>query len=315
MPSDSALDRVARLIDLIPYLASREGRTADIAARLQVSVEDLERDLEIAFLCGLPGYTPDLLIDLHLEEGQVLVTEPQVLVRPRRFTSSEISALLLGLEIIETSFGTSKTIRECVKSIRKKLDVSQEIDHVMAEIDSVHQAKMALLETGINSPSRISFTYVDSLGTESKGRIVTPWEIVVRGGRLLVRGFDHNHREPRDFFIGSISNLVLIEGEPIPRSDAIATDGSAGKEPVCATLIFENLPFWWIRRYSPFIDRWEVKGDETVVEVRYWKSDWLWRALVPVIDHLANVDAQGLSDQLVREEILSYLSASAGPVE
>jgi hypothetical protein len=69
MPSESALERVERIIDLIPYLHHRQVNLSELASRLGQDIAEIERDLEIAFLCGLPGYTPDLLIDMSMEDG------------------------------------------------------------------------------------------------------------------------------------------------------------------------------------------------------------------------------------------------------
>lgn len=315
MPSDSALDRVARLLELIPFLANQESDVAEIASRLQVSVEDLERDLQIAFLCGLPGYTPDLLIDLHLEDGRAFVTEPQVLGKPRRLTSSEASALLLGLAIIEGSFATSDVIHKSVTSLREKLELTEISISPVTEVDPTHQSKMAIVEESLEQSSRISFTYVDSLGIVTSGRLLTPWEVVVRGGRSLVRGFDHGHQEVREFFLSSMSDIELVEGVPRLQREVGFDSGSNGADPEEATLVFEDLPLWWIRRYSPFIDRWEAKGRETTVVVRYWRREWLLRALISVVDHLEKVDAVGLPQQAVKERLLSYLSGSAPSFE
>ena len=62
---------------LVPYLNARGGvRLADAAEALDVSPEQLLKDLKVLFMCGLPGGYPDDLIDVDLdalegEEGEI----------------------------------------------------------------------------------------------------------------------------------------------------------------------------------------------------------------------------------------------------
>ena len=52
-------------------------------------------------MCGLPGYTPLELIDMYYEDGYVTVSDPQSLDRPRKMSRSEMTALLVGLDVLE----------------------------------------------------------------------------------------------------------------------------------------------------------------------------------------------------------------------
>jgi proteasome accessory factor C len=64
----AAKDQVARLLRLVPYLHARDQVSLDEAARaLGVAPEQLEKDLRVLFLCGLPGGYPDDLIDVDLD--------------------------------------------------------------------------------------------------------------------------------------------------------------------------------------------------------------------------------------------------------
>ena len=55
----AAKDQVARLLRLVPFLHSRGQVSLEEAARvLGVAPEQLEKDLRVLFLCGLPGGYP-----------------------------------------------------------------------------------------------------------------------------------------------------------------------------------------------------------------------------------------------------------------
>jgi hypothetical protein len=50
------------------------------------------------------------------------------------------------------------------------------------------------------------------------------------------------------------------------------------------------------------------------VELRYWSEEWLIRALVPILDLIEAIDAEGLSSDQLRSLFLSHFSGSDTPV-
>jgi proteasome accessory factor C len=57
--SGGATDRLARLLALVPYLVARPGaRVEDVARAFGVDEQRLADDLELLFVCGLPGHLP-----------------------------------------------------------------------------------------------------------------------------------------------------------------------------------------------------------------------------------------------------------------
>ena len=63
--SESALERTARALDLIPYLLEHQGASvAELAARFSVTELQITQDLTMLHMCGLPGYTPLELMDM-----------------------------------------------------------------------------------------------------------------------------------------------------------------------------------------------------------------------------------------------------------
>src|SRR5918997_3305278 len=62
----AALDkRLTRILLLIPYLLKNPGSTTgELAERFGVPVETVVEDLQLVYVCGLPGYGPGDLIDV-----------------------------------------------------------------------------------------------------------------------------------------------------------------------------------------------------------------------------------------------------------
>ena len=71
----NSVERLGRLLNLVPYLQSRPGITlAEAAEDHGITDRQLRDDLELLWLCGLPGYGPGDLIDMAFVGDSVTVT-------------------------------------------------------------------------------------------------------------------------------------------------------------------------------------------------------------------------------------------------
>ncbi|MGH9049800.1 MAG: helix-turn-helix transcriptional regulator [Acidimicrobiia bacterium] len=96
-PRPLAGPRLRRVLALVPWIADHPGAAlADMAARFDVSERELEHDLELLPLCGLPPYTPDRMIEVELVDGHVWIRFAEYFGRPLRLTAEEGLALLAG---------------------------------------------------------------------------------------------------------------------------------------------------------------------------------------------------------------------------
>ncbi|HET6479025.1 MAG TPA: protein pafC, partial [Actinoplanes sp.] len=83
-------DRLGRLLNLVPYLLARPGiLVAEAAADLGVGERQLREDLELLWVCGLPGYGPGDLIDMALDGDRVTISHDAGIDRPLRLTQDE----------------------------------------------------------------------------------------------------------------------------------------------------------------------------------------------------------------------------------
>jgi proteasome accessory factor C len=84
-----------RVLALVPWIAEHPGAALDdLAARFGVSEAELEHDLELLPLCGLPPYTPDRLIEVEIVDGHVWIRFAEYFDRPLRLSAEEGLALL-----------------------------------------------------------------------------------------------------------------------------------------------------------------------------------------------------------------------------
>ena len=207
--AESAIQRAARALDLVPYVSENPGISIkELASRFDVSENQIIKDLELIFLCGLPGYTPYELIDLTFEDGLVTIIEPQLLDKPRQFSETEAVIINLGLNLLRNS--TSKP------------DLQESIDRLITKLSTKFKAvkqttfaeipKPTLYEDitqAINSESNIQFQYKSLSNDELTERQVKPEQIILKNGKYYLFAYDQVLENERTFRLDLISNLQV----------------------------------------------------------------------------------------------------------
>src|SRR4028119_474955 len=102
MSAPTTTERMTRLLSLVPYLTARpEGvPLAEVARDFGVPERQLRRDMELLWMCGLPGYGPGARMARAFEGDRVRVTFTAGMVRPLRLTTDEAVALLVALRTL-----------------------------------------------------------------------------------------------------------------------------------------------------------------------------------------------------------------------
>ena len=91
-----AASRLRRMLALVPWILTHPGTTiGELALRFEVPESELEADLELLPMCGLPPYSADRLIDVIVgDDGAVDIRLAEYFERPLRLTPSEAVALV-----------------------------------------------------------------------------------------------------------------------------------------------------------------------------------------------------------------------------
>jgi proteasome accessory factor C len=90
----NAEDRLRRLLVMLPWLMEvGEVPLAEVARRFAMSPQQVQADLELVAMCGLPPFV-DEMIDVFVDDGIVFVGVPRLFTRPLRLTAPEAFSLL-----------------------------------------------------------------------------------------------------------------------------------------------------------------------------------------------------------------------------
>nr|WP_245192473.1 WYL domain-containing protein [Arthrobacter pigmenti] len=280
-PGASTEDRLLRLLDLVPYFLGKPGVDVATAARdFKISETQLLRDLELLFVSG-PRYYPDGLIDIHLEDGRIHVSDPQELSEPIRFGLDEVCALLVGLETLSALPGLPE--RSAVVSARNKLrEATGEIgrpDRSIATLlteDSVAPT-LKLIRTAMDQQRQLRLSYVVAARDEITDRFVEPLRTFLQDDVWYLDAWCHSAQGRRHFRLDRIGSARLTDRPATigPQHDDGATrlfDPSEADETV--VLILAPHARWIAQRYAAQHTA-ELPDGRLAVEIRVAATGWL----------------------------------------
>lgn len=285
--SESATDRLSRLLTMVPWLANRQGiDLAEAAAGLGVTEAQLESDLRLLFMCGY-GQMPDELIDAQLEGGRVFVTNADTIDRPLRLGIDEALTLMVGLRALAAVPGLGE--REAVERALAKLEQATGASAAAAArvdvaIDEGVEARLlADARRAVEEKRRLHLRYLVPSRDESTERDVDPMRVVNLESRWYLEGWCHRAQDTRLFRMDRIEQLEVLDEDGTPPEEAQWRDLDAGTftaRPDDLLVTLRLLPgATWVSDYYPVESVEEHADGSQVVTVRTSDTAWLRRLL------------------------------------
>ena len=296
--NESAVDRVTRVLDLVPFILENPGiEVSVLAAKFSISEKQILADLELIFMCGLPGYTPYELIDLAFEDGVVTVIDPQVLDKPRVFTEVEAVVLNLGLSIIKNAINDPdqvKSIDDLQKKIGAKFTSISEISFTTnkpAFYDQVSEA--------INMNAAVNLTYNSISRDEVSDRFVIPKRIYLAQGNFYFIAIDTNSNQERHYRMDLILNCEISNSVPTNIFSFADIDESFEFK-------IQSTNKYLTERYSDLFTGVSQQGDVYLAQGRMNNPQWLKRLVISNAPDLQLLEPAFLKEE-IREQVRSTL--------
>jgi len=290
--ADNAAQRALRTMDLIPYILENPGITTnELAEKFNTTQGQIEKDLQLIFLCGLPGYTPYELIDLTFEDGIVSVIEPQVLNKPRNFSSSEIVVIKLGLEILKEINARDLLKLKKIDGILNKINSGADKNSFLLaeQINSTHfysQISLAI------SQKRVLKIEYKSLAKDSLSkRIILPGRISMSNGSLYLSAYDIDRQSDRVFKMELISSCET--GEIFKENPTQANETNQ----IIELWVDEKMTNFIERNTSIIIAQQKVTGGLQVT-LKVNNLEWLARSIMSFAPDIMVISPASLSDRI-----------------
>ncbi len=284
--ADSALTRVARAMDIIPFVLENPGiGITDLASRFEVSEKQIIKDLDLIFLCGLPGYTPYELIDLTFDDGAVTIIDPQLFDKPRKFSETECVIILLGLSILKNSITDPSQIIAIDKLTKKLASKYNVADNAVVK-EPTKPKYFAEILKAISNEDLLLIDYSSISDDQVLKRTIKPQRVIIKNGNYYLFAVDQELAADRIYRIDQIRSLKMADTVPLNQISANSeVENISFKLKISEQLLTEKYREIFTE-ISHLTDGYIVEGKISNLQ---WLHRWILRysSVIEVIDPLS----------------------------
>ena len=279
-----SVDRLGRLLNLVPYLLARPGiLVAEAAADLGVGEKQLREDLELLWVCGLPGYGPGDLIDMALDGDRVTISHDAGINRPLRLTPDEALALLVALRMLAETAGAGT--RDAIERALAKIEnaAGDLADAPIAVRMPANAERLDRVRRAVEGGHALKMTYYTAARDETTERVVDPMRVLMVGDRAYLEAWCRRAEATRLFRVDRIDAFTELDEPAAPPARAVPHNLSDGVFRPAPDLPLVTLRVGrgqrWITEYYP-VEEVRRAGDEWVVTMRVTDLGWAQRLLL-----------------------------------
>lgn len=314
----ASADRLPRLLALVPYLMSHPGaQVGEVAEVFGLSEKQLIDDLQLVWMCGLPGHTPGDLIDVSWDGGEIVIDNADTIARPLRLGIDEASALLVALrmlaampELAMMGDAVGDAVGDALPRVVAKLEraaaegAAEVSSQVAVDVEAAPDALPRVREA-LTGRRRLSLRYYVPGRDQVTPREVDPMRLVMADGRAYLEGWCYRAEAMRLFRLDRMLGVEVLD---------VPADPPAGAEPIdVAHGVFRPSPTdelvelevsaagRWVAEYYPCERVTELGEGRLRVTLRARDEDWIVRLALRLGDSGRVVSPVAMAER-VREE-------------
>jgi proteasome accessory factor C len=284
----TAADRLSRLLALVPWLTAHDGVTiAECAQHFGVSESQLETDLWLLVVCGLPGYGPDQLVDIDFwDDGRIHVLDPQTLGRPLRLTGEEATTLLLALRMLAQLPGVDD--RDAVLSATAKLEAATSLavagQYVAIDV-SVDPAVRDDVDRALRDHRELTIEYASATSDEVTTRTIQPQRLFTVDGVSYLEAHCLMAGALRTFRLDRVRTSAVgepyVDAEPeVPVIPGSGETQGPRQPDRTATVLLEPAARWIIDVHRATEDPQRLDDGRTRVRLPLYSDEWAVRLVL-----------------------------------
>jgi proteasome accessory factor C len=226
--------QVRRLLSLVPYLSKHDGvAMVDVARDFGISLKTLREDLNVLWMCGMPGLTPGDMIDIDMDavegEGVIHLSNADYLTRPLRLAADEALALVLALRTLREVAGRGE--RDAIDRALTKLGTAgghpHAPDQASVNVTAAREEISGRVNEGLRQGLRLDLTYDVASRAETTQRLVDPLRVFVLEGYGYLEAWCYSAEGLRTFRLDRIAAVEVTDSPVAPR-DVELRDLSTG---------------------------------------------------------------------------------------
>lgn len=262
----SSVDRLRRLLVLVPHLLAHPGTTVGaLARRFDASPRVILDDLANLAWCGLPGQLGDLYVDVDVDaEERVTLTVPMEAPTPLRLTDDEALRLLLAVESVDAAAGGDEALQAAAAKVRAAAGLS---GRLLTERDGEPDADdLAAVAGALRDGRRLRLRYLGRSDEAPVDRFVDPWRLT-RAGWWYVQGHDELRDALRSFRVDRCLEVeVLDEPVRVPAPERVPPPRyEAGPDDPTVELVLPPSAAWLVGVVDLDVDEVRPDGSRRVV--------------------------------------------------
>ena len=242
---------LTRILALIPWVIAHPGSSVEeVCERFGYSSgRELLRDLDLVFVCGLPGYGPGDLMVAYVEEDQVIVDMADYFAAAPNLTAAESLALLAaGMTVMAAGQGSDHLSSAVEKLGRALLPDADEM--LIVDLDAEPELAASLREAA--SEGRVvEIEYTGLASGQQTVREIEPWIVYASMGNWYVSGHCRLAKGGRVFRLDRIKRVTprdetftVPDPRPEPPTGYVATE-----DDVVATIELSRGALWVLEYY------------------------------------------------------------------
>lgn len=242
--------RLTRILSMLPWVIANPGATVDeVCERFGYSRRELLADLDLVFVCGLPGYGPGDLMVAYVEEDEVIVDMADYFSSPVRLNPPEALGLLAAGLTLQSSGQATPALERAVEKLSAALLPDPGAFEVVVDSEP---ALIQELRAAAADHRAVEIVYTSLSSGETTERVVEPWAVFASLGNWYLAGHCRRAAGERIFRVDRIQSVVVTD-EPIdPPADLPSPEVrfTPSEDSVYATIRLGPMARW-VTEYYP----------------------------------------------------------------
>jgi proteasome accessory factor C len=278
-PRPIAEHEVQRILALVPWVVAHPGTTkADLAQRFAVTESQLDDDLALVLMIGVPPYSPGDYLDVEEDaEGRVTIRLADYFRRPLRLTPNEGLALLAAGRALLAVPGSDPA--GPLATALDKLEAALELPELVVEVGE--PPFLRDVRDAAAHHERLDVDYWSAGRDELTQREIDPTTVFFATGAWYVSAYCHRVEAERMFRVDRVRALRATGEHFEPSADAVEPARTFNPRPDAPTVTLRLRPSAaWVPESFP-TEAVRERSDGTLdVDLVVSEEAWLERLLL-----------------------------------